>query len=106
MQFSNPKIQEFDRRHGGESYADGNAFRYYADGATREVNPLGALVEPPSPSTPEGEWILESNKLLFAKLKLQAAVNEFEQENERLCHWVPSNPDAALANLKRLQTII
>jgi hypothetical protein len=98
-------VKAFHIRHGEECYSDGSYF-YFADGAFRDRHALGLLAEPPIPHDAEGEWKLESNKLTFAKLRLKAAVAEFETENERLRHFIPNDKDSALANLKRLQRLV
>lgn len=99
------RVMAFHANHGAECSNDG-AWHYYPDGAKRDVDPLGALVEPPDPATPQGEWDRAQNKLMFWKCKLNAAVNQFDDLNTRLAHTIPADPDAELAVLKKLQALI
>lgn len=96
------KIGEFHKRHGPESYNDGSVI-VYADGAYRDINPLGILADPPTPDTVEGEYLLAHRKLQFTQLKLKAAVREFDELNTRLAHCIPADEEAELAKLKRLK---
>jgi|GEM_PF-6723121 hypothetical protein len=99
------KVRAFEERHGSEKYSDGAAW-FYADGAMRDMNPIGILMEPPDSGTDEGEYKMALHKLKFAQLKLQTAVSEFDQLNTRLAHTIPMDPDADLAELKRLAKVV
>jgi hypothetical protein len=79
---------------------------FYQNGAYRDVNPLGVLGEPPVPSHPEEEHRLRSNQLTFARLKLKAAQDQFNELDERLSFANPSDPDAAIAELKKLKAVV
>jgi hypothetical protein len=99
------RVREFHQRHGPEFYCD-NGWVYYADGSMREFSLYGALVDPPNARTVEGEFMLAENRLKFASLKLQAAVNEFDELNERLSVANPANPAAEIEKLKHLQQLV
>jgi hypothetical protein len=99
------RVNAFHQRHGPECHSDGAAI-YYANGAVRDANPMGALIEPPNPDTPQKEWAVRSNQLQFYKLKLQKAVDEFDDLNTRLAYSVPSDPDGELAKLEKLAAVV
>lgn len=61
----------FDKMH-GESVRD-NFWQYHADGATREVNPAGAFMEPP-----ENPRERQNKIVYFHKLRLEQAVRDFD----------------------------
>jgi hypothetical protein len=99
------KVRAFERRHGPEKVSDGTAW-YYPDGALRDADPIGVLMEPPDASNPEGEYRLAAHKLKFARLKMKVAVDAFDHQNTILAHTLPSDPDAALAELKQLGKVV
>jgi hypothetical protein len=100
------RIQEFHERHGGECYPDGGYY-WYANGAHREVNPLGALIEPAETSNDRGKYELAEAKLNFHKAKLNAAVREFQDLKEDLRFWTPNDGgEAAFKRLKELRSIV
>src|ERR1051325_9437780 len=94
------RIKSFHERHGGECVSDG-AMYFYADGAMRDVMPIGVLMEPPVPSDPEKEYQLRHNQLRYHQLRHAAAVDAFNELDEQLSTTTPSNPTAAIAELKR-----
>ncbi len=98
------RVKEFEQRH-GEKYSDGYEI-YFADGAMRDADPIGVLMPPPDAGSAEGEYKLANNKLTFAKLKLKAAVDEFDDLNTRLANIMPNEPDVEIARLKQLAKLV
>lgn len=83
--------QRFEVQHGPESEHDGG-WIYYPDGAMREVNPLGAFVDPP----PQ-EADLFRRKAHYQKLRLARLVREFDRVKAKAVE-VARNPTAAYAH--------
>jgi len=105
------RIQAFDDAH-GEYVVDGGWIRF-ADGAVREVNPLGLLSRPP-----DDAYKLATRILRYRELVLERAVNAF---TDRKTYFVqsakshlqevragppPADADAAAAELKALQLVV
>lgn len=103
------RVEQFHLRHGGECY-ELDARLWYADGACRDVELLGALVEPPTPRYGErpdrAEYDLAVAKLNFSKAKLAVAVRDFEALKEKLHFSPPADEDAAIKKLTELKTVV
>ncbi|MHC1769013.1 MAG: hypothetical protein AB9869_32805 [Verrucomicrobiia bacterium] len=99
--------KRFHEEH-GECYRDGDScILYYGDGAVLEDFGYGVFHFPPDPKAgDEQEYLLYWRKLKFAQLKLRRAVKAFDNLNTILAQGRPADPDAALADLKRLQAAV
>jgi len=64
------RVKRFDERH-GESIVDGGWIRF-PDGAQREVNPMGALQDPPDDPYQRAKRVLS-----YHRLRLQRATDAF-----------------------------
>jgi hypothetical protein len=96
------RIAAFHQRNGGECFSDGT-FYFYKNGAMRDIEPLGPLIDPPDPRTRHGQLQLATNILKFYQLRLKKAVAEYDDLNTRLAHQLPADPDMELKRLKELQ---
>lgn len=93
------RIAEFDKRHGGNPVLYGEWF-FYANGAVREVDPLGALIPPP-----DDEYARLTNIVRYYQARLFKAVREFDAAKESL--MMAACPDGeALDRLKKLQGVV
>lgn len=102
------RVEDFDARHGANVLRD--QWIFFEDGATREVNPVGALLEPPSDPRE-----LAQNKLRYHTILLTRATNEFEERkryylmaakanlNQRYSNPPLAVPDTAAAELGQLR---
>jgi hypothetical protein len=97
------QIRRFHARHGGICFPDGAGFLVYPNGAFREIGPAGVLAEPLPEDTPENEHTNARNVLKFYRLKLKAAVRDFDNLNEALSAMVPDDENEALTKLQILQ---
>ena len=99
------RIREFDRKH-GEHYRE-QGFVYFADGSVRE-SPYGFLLacEYLDTKVPAEEYRLANNKLKFARLKLQNAVDSFDELNTRLAHAQVTITEQEIAKLEQLQNVV
>ena len=77
-------LAEFDSQHGESFVYDG--WVLFADGATREVNPLGLLVEPPSDPYEKAKRIA-----LYWKLVFEKAVRDFDAGRQYLADLAAEN---------------
>lgn len=73
----NKRIMEFDDRH-GPSVKQGR-WIYYGDGASRDINSLGPLIEPPNDPVQRCR-----NILVYRQAVLDENVNEFDRLKEEL----------------------
>ncbi|MEI9866670.1 MAG: hypothetical protein WDN00_19380 [Limisphaerales bacterium] len=93
------RIADFDERNGGNSVYFNGCF-LYANGATRDGDPLGALIDPP-----ENEDRLLANLLQYHKARHAIAVREFDNLKEELaCSGCPQ-PEG-LDQLRRLREVV
>ncbi len=102
------RVAEFDAQHGASVAEDG--WILFEDGAAREANPMGALVDPPTKP-----WELAKRVLHYRDVCLKQAVAEFSQRKtyllkaaahnlkERLCGPPPADIAEAEAGLKQMQ---
>jgi hypothetical protein len=99
-------VRAFNTKH-GEFYSSGNEV-FYADGSYREKEEFGIMWDSASVDrrNAELEWRVQSNIVQFYRLKLESAVTEFDDLNTRLNFSSPSDPDAEIAKLKRLQLVV
>src|SRR5512138_2588896 len=78
-------ILRFHNSHGGDaSSARHGNWVYYADGAVRELGPLGAMMDPPSDAYERCQ-----NIVIFHQAKLTNAVQDFEDLRQTLVHGTP-----------------
>jgi Tfp pilus assembly protein FimV len=104
------RIEAFEKKHGVDRVVTNGAWLLFANGAMRELNPRGALCEPP-----ENPWECAKLKVLFREVKLALAVEEFTvykknlitQANaalrEKRCPPPPEPQNEAVTKLKELQ---
>lgn len=93
------RIRAFDQRNGGNP-VDHNQWLYYANGAKREFEPYGALIDPPA-----DEYQRFTNVLRYHEGRLAKAMHSFQNLREQLL-MCPYPDKAALDELKRLQTLV
>jgi len=105
MDFDNltPKqrIDRFDGEHGASEYESG--WYYYADGARREGNPLGALC-PPSAQPRDRH----AARVYYHRLRTARAVREFDELKEQMTQgtgWCPDHEEN-VRKLKELQGVV
>ena len=67
----NQRLHEFDKSHG--SFVCVNEWLLFEDGARRERNPLGALIDPPKDLLKRAQNVVQ-----FHQEKLNLAVAEFD----------------------------
>jgi len=104
---ANDNITKFHEKHGPD-YIAHNGWLLWPDGARRENSSYGVMYEPTDPHE------IAKAKLLYAKLKSQQAVREFDQMKQFLYSLARaasrdgghSPNDAALAELKQLQRTV
>lgn len=76
----NARVKAFDDAHGDFIVTD--SWIFFADGANRDINPIGALVSPP----PDPRK-LAKNIAYYWTVKLELAVNEFDHyKQQHLMH--------------------
>jgi hypothetical protein len=104
----NQRIAAFDRLHGASIFHEG--FIRFEDGACREANPLGVMVDPPA-----DPWDRAKRVLMYRKIIFQRAVRAFDQAkqgyaqmaqaqlNSQTCGPAPAM-DFTTSELKRLQS--
>lgn len=93
------RIRAFDQRNGGNAVLF-NGWFYYPNGATRDGEPLGPLIDPS-----ENEYERLTQILTYHKGRLVQAVRKFDALKEELV--MSAFPDGeALDRLKQLQTVV
>lgn len=103
----NARIAAFDKSHGASVYHDG--WIRFVDGAYREANPLGLMVDPPTEP-----YELAKRKSHYHKIVFERAVRAFDQAKNNLRMMAQNNlashicgpapmTEQATADLKRLQ---
>jgi hypothetical protein len=99
---SNRLIQEHDERNGKQAILRNGAYRY-PNGALRDQDPLGFLIDPPSDPTER-----QKNVVSYWRHFIELAVEEFEakrqEQLENAGHIV--DVDAAEAELKALIRVV
>lgn len=90
------RVREFDRLHG--TPAQLNDWLYFPDGATREVNPQGALIDPP-----QNDFERLQNVYRYHQARLAEAVRQFTNLKEALALGSAIPDFSGLDELKRLQ---
>lgn len=95
------RIATFDRLHGGGVF-DGN-WIWFEDGANRDGNPLGVLLEPPE--DPRKRW---QNIVKYHQTILNGLVRDFDEFKKGLKQSgnVYPEADAPLAELRRKQQAV
>lgn len=93
------RIKAFDQRNGGNPVAF-NGWFYYLNGALRETEPLGALLDPP-----EDEYARLTNIVSYHKGRLAQAVRQFDACKESLMFSPYPQPES-LDQLKQLQAVV
>jgi hypothetical protein len=101
------RIEDFHRQNGGVCYSDGSK-KYYANGAYRDVNPLGLLANPSDPTTRQGAHRNAEIAVLHFKCKLRVAVEAFDQLNAQISTTLPQRHDRSriLADLRKLRDAV
>lgn len=95
----NARVRDFDQRNGGNPVSFKERL-YYANGAQRDSDPLGALIDPPA-----DEYARLSNILRYHQGRCAAAVREFDHLKEELEASGCPQPEG-LDQLRRLQAIV
>src|SRR5437867_3730608 len=93
------RIQSFDQRHGGReaSVQSSGGWIYYRDGAKREAQPLGALVDPPTDSYELAQAVLN-----YYQASLARATTQFHELKEALSFQATGSPES-IQKLKALK---
>lgn len=93
------RCTQFDARHGGDAVQIAPGWLLFADGATRETNTMGPLIEPPDNPFQRAKLIAA-----YHEHKLSLVVAEFDHHKKRLLSEGYIGSDAEIAQLKELQT--
>lgn len=93
------RIEAFDKEHGGNAVRF-QGWYWYANGARRDVEPLGALIPPP-----EDEYELCTNLLRYEQARHAKAVHGFEKLKEQLASSGCPDPQG-LDELRQLQSVV
>jgi hypothetical protein len=102
------RVKEFDVRHGEDSVVFNVGWLLFGNGAMREINPMGPLIEPPEDNYKRAKLVVryheiklnlaaEEFNLLKHNLKLHAKVGL----KERFCP--PPPPQEEIERLKQLK---
>ena len=91
------RIREFDQRQGGGSL-EWNGMRYYANGATRDAEPLGPMFEPPTDDLKR-----LTNIRNFYRAKHVRAVQAFNAHREEISYRGASSEETQARLLKELE---
>lgn len=94
------RVDDFDKRHGRDSVSNGQ-WVFYKSGAVREVDPLGALIEPRLDDAYEHA----KNVLQYYQLKLRRAVQAFDAFRSQLLMSTVPDRDS-VEELKRLKSVV
>lgn len=95
--FVSQNVRAFDTKHGKNSVLNG--WIYFEDGAVRENDLLGRLIDPP-----EDEYEKLKNIIHYHRGRLAKAVSEFDQFNESLQMQESVAPEQ-LDELKKLKKV-
>lgn len=98
---ANQRAAVFDKMHGGlENAVHDATWNYYADGAVREINPAGVLMEPPENPRERQNKIVYFHKLRVAKAvrRFDTVKAEFRENPTTYTKW-----EENLEDLKALQ---
>lgn len=92
------RCDQFDAKHGNDAVQLIQGWFYFSDGARRETNTLGVLIEPP-------ENPFQRAKLIVAyhEFKLKLAVAAFDHQKKIMKRENYIGTDAELATLAELQ---
>jgi hypothetical protein len=93
------RIANFDKRNGGNPVYF-NQWYLYANGARRESEPLGALIEPP-----DDEYLLAKNILQYHEARHAVAVRQFDNLKEDLAMSGCPQPEG-LDQLRQLRQAV
>lgn len=93
------RIAEFDKRNGSNPVLMGGWW-WYANGAVRELEPLGALIDPP-----RDEYDRLRNILRYHQARLNHAVRDFDNFKDQLM-MSRCNDGPGLDRLKALQITV
>jgi len=93
------RIDEFHARNGGDCVQFGE-WIFYPNGASRELDPMGALIDPP-----KDDFERLSNALAYHRTRLAKAVKAFDSFKEQLAHQ-PCGNGEEISRLKELQRIV
>jgi len=91
------RVDAFVAKHG--DHVTKNYCIYHEDGATRDVNRLGPLAEPPV-----NAMLRHNNILTYRKVKLERAVLEFDELKAKL-EDNPHAGDGLKTNVRRLKAL-
>ena len=92
-------VSQFDAEHtaDGPAVVDGS-WVYYPDGATREVNPLGALQQPPAREDFRTKRIAHYYGVVMERL-----AEEFDEAKEQALNDTDGDHDEKVRRLRRLR---
>jgi hypothetical protein len=96
--------EEFDKRHGGNA-VQVDEWLVYSDGAMREVNPLGALLEPDADPFKCAQVVVR-----YYENRVQRAVEEFDAYKAHLTSFTTAcrrngHPPPGATELERLKEL-
>jgi hypothetical protein len=107
----NHRIAQFDKKHGESIFYD--HWVRFEDGAAREENPLGLLLDPP-----DDPWDRAKRIEYFHRIKLARAVKNFDNKKKFYAESAlasmkdqftgppQTTPAAAVAELKQLASVV
>ena len=104
----NARIADFDKRHGANVFAEG--WIRFEDGAVREADPLGLMMEPPADPYERARRQAHYRKIVceravraFDQAKQQAASMAHANLNSEMCGPAPM-VESVVTELKALQS--
>lgn len=98
---STQMARKFEAEHGPESEQDAG-WIYYPDGAHRELNPLGAYMQPPAKEAERCRVVVYYHELRVARL-----VREFDAAKKQAKAAVDHDDHAAnMQGLKKMQSML
>jgi|GEM_PF-2969268 len=92
--------RKFDAEHGPDFEQDAG-WMYYPDGARRELNPLGAYMQPPAKEVERCSLVVYYHELGVARL-----VREFDEAKRQAKVGVDGDHEANMRELKRKQRML
>jgi hypothetical protein len=102
------RVEQFHAKHGAECY-ELDGWLWYPNGARREVDLMGALVEPEDirvSMTPDRlQYDLAIAKLKFYQAKLATAVRQFTDLQEHLYFFPPADANEEAAAIKKVEAL-